>query len=73
MDITQVILIVIGLYIIYTYMYKKETFAMSPATLTQLKSTSTENSKQKFVCKNCGGSDILLIGDVEYNKRRNYG
>ena len=24
MDITQVILIVIGLYIIYTYMYKKE-------------------------------------------------
>jgi hypothetical protein len=66
MDTLNIILIIIGIYIIYNNFLCKETFAMSQGTITQLKSTSTENSQ--FVCKDCGSTDILIK-----RKRRNYG
>lgn len=57
----NIILITIGIYIIYiNFLCKKETFATSPSTLIQLRSTSTEN-----LCQHCGGN-------LEH-KRRNYG
>jgi len=71
MNAIYIILIAIGLYMFFV-LNKRETFAMSPSTLTQLRSTSTENQINSFVCKDCGGTDILLLGDAEY-KRRNYG
>ena len=66
------LLLIIGLYIIYIFFNIKETFAMSPSTLTQLRSTSIENTNQHFLCKNCGSNDIVLK-DSKYKRRRNYG
>lgn len=71
MNTLHLVLIIIGIYIIYSNLLCKETFATSPSTLTQLRSTSTENLNQQFVCKDCGSTNILLIGN--YNRRRNYG
>lgn len=68
MEIVYIILIAIGLYMFYT-LNKKETFAMSPSTLTQLRSTSTENQINSCVCKDCGGRNIM----INYKRRRNYG
>jgi predicted RNA-binding Zn-ribbon protein involved in translation (DUF1610 family) len=63
----NIVLITLVIYIIYSnFLCKKETFAMSQATITQLKSTSTENSQ--FLCKDCGSTNILIE-----HKRRNYG
>lgn len=67
------LLLIIGLYIIYILFNIKETFGMSPATLTQLRSTSIENTNQHFLCKNCGSNDIVLVEDSKYKRRRNYG
>jgi uncharacterized membrane protein (Fun14 family) len=72
MNTLNIVLITIGIYILYSnFLCKKETFAMSPSTLTQLRanSTSNENLNHQFVCKDCGSTDIV----VNYNRRRNYG
>lgn len=67
MNTLNIILITIAIYIIYSnFLCKKETFAMSRATITQLNSTSTENSQ--FLCNDCGSTNILIE-----HKRRNYG
>ena len=64
----NIVLITIGIYIIYSnFLCKKETFATSPSTLTQLRANSTLT--EKLICKDCGSTDIV----VNYNRRRNYG
>lgn len=67
MEIGYIILIL--LVITYFYLNNKETFATSNGTLTQLRSTSTENQINSCVCKDCGGRNIM----INYKKRRNYG
>lgn len=71
MNTLNIVLIIIGIYIIYSNFLCKETFAMSPSTLTQLRanSTSSEILNHQLICKDCGSTDIV----VNYTRRRNYG